>query len=183
MSKFHYSHEIEVSMVSMLWHHPEFIDYVHRELDLDLHFNDPSLKVVLEMISVVHWQGSVVNWTTVLQALREVDCVEHCGGLQGLNDIFTDNGHYPEGSGIYAEAIINDYIGLLREYGAARAQRSDEVPIRYAGGNGRITPNKAWRRDQDPTDIGNAYIRGHRYLIRGWFNDEGIDIKLYPQTR
>jgi hypothetical protein len=182
MSSFTFSHQIERSLVSTIWHYPRFIDFVHLSLDPDLHFIDQDARIALEMISVVYWETGSVDWTSVGHALAEINAVELCGGLQGLNDIFTDDGHYPEGRSD-PEPFVKEYINLMREYAIDRQSGVDTVPIRFTGGKGKIIPNRLAQRDSDPSDTGEAWIRGHRYKIRGWHDGSGLVIKFYPEGR
>jgi hypothetical protein len=109
-----YSNEIERSLVSILWHHPQYVDFVLLNLDPELHFINPDLRIILEMIAVVWWELGAVDWASVVQAVREVDIIEDVGGLQGLNDVFTDCGHYPEGYP-NPEPFVKEYIRLLMD--------------------------------------------------------------------
>src|SRR5258708_22587339 len=89
--------EIERALVSTVWHHPEYLELVHRDLDLELHFHEPNLRIVLEMISLVFWEIGGVDWATVVHAVREVDALELCCGRQGLNEVLTAGGYFPWG--------------------------------------------------------------------------------------
>lgn len=174
--------EIERSIVALCWHHPEFVDFVHLSLDPEIHFLDPALRIVLEMVTVVYWEIGAVDWASVVHAVREVDAIEEVGGLEGLNAVFTDDNHFPEG---YQdpEPFVEEYIRLLRDYAEQRQVDPYKTVSRFTGGNGRIVPNKRAHSETDPSDIGEARIRGHRYKIRGWRDGDGLSIKFYSEGR
>ena len=144
--------EIERSLVAILWHHPRFVDFVHLNLDPEIHFLDPILRTVLELISVVYWQFGRVDWASVIHALREVDEIEACGGRQGLNDIFTDDGHYPESRGNPNPSLGNTSgFCTLTLFSADKSDPTKPV-YQFMGGKRKIRPNKVrrllihWRR-------------------------------------
>ena len=134
------------------------------------------------MISLVFWEIGGVDWATVVHAVREVDALELCGGRQGLNEVLTDGGYFPWGPR-EPEPLVQEYIRLLQDYAAQRQAASEKIPIHFTGGKGRIVPNKLARSDRDPSDVGQAWIRGRRYRIRGWRDGDGLDIKFYPEGR
>ena len=174
--------EIETSMVALLWHHPEFVDFVHLELDVELHFLSPALRIVLEAISVVYWNIGDADWSTVVHAIREMGAIDTCGGVQGLNDIFTDGGRYYDGR-TDPQPVVLEYMELLKAYGAQRQEDPTKIIPRFTGGKGRLWPNKTAKRATDPSDLGEAFIRGHRYKIRGWWESDGLSMKFYPEAR
>lgn len=178
----YFAPEIERSLVSILWHHPRFIDFVHLSLDSDIHFLDPALRTVLEMLSVVYWQIGALDWASVVHALREINAIDQCGGLDGLNNIYTDNGHYPEGR-TDPEPFVREYIQLLSDYAIQRQADPTKAVFRFTGGRGTIVPNRMARRENDPAYVGEAWVRGRRYRIRGWTNDDGLAISFYPEGR
>lgn len=174
--------EVEQSFVSTLWHHPEFIDVALLSIDPETHILNPVLRTVLEMICVVFWETGITDWALVLQALREIGAVEECGGLQGLNDVYTDNGHFPEGRK-YPEPSVREYIRLLWYYQEQREQDPTKPVIRFSGGRGRLVPNRRAHRETDPSDLGEALIGGRRYRIAGWRDGDGLEIKFTPEVR
>ena len=110
------------------------------------------------MISVVYWEVGDVDWASVVHALREINAIEQCGGLDGLNSIFTDGGYYPEGR-TDPEPFVREYIRLLSDYAIQRQADPTKAVFRLAGGRGKVRPNKLARRDTDPSDVGEATIR------------------------
>jgi hypothetical protein len=153
-------------------------------LDPDIHFLDPALRIVLEMLSVVYWQIGALDWASVIQALREVNEIEACGGLEGLNEIYTDGGHYPEGRlPQFAEAFVREYIQLLYDYANQRESDPTKPVYRFTGGKGKLRLNKLARCDSDPSDVGEALICGRRYKILGWCDGNELVIKFYPEAR
>ena len=175
-----YAPEIEKSLVSVLWHHPEYIDLVLLSIDPEVHILNPVLRTVLEMVCVVFWNTGTTDWALVVHAPREIDAIKDCGGLEGLNDIYTDGGLFPHGHN-YPEPTVTEYMRLLHYYQEQRETDPTKPVIHYTGGRGRIVPNRRHRHDTDPSDLGQARIRGRNYRIVGWRDGEGLAIKFTPE--
>ena len=175
--------EIERAIVFAAWRHPEFIDLILVSIDPDLHFLDKTCRVLFEIICTVWWESGATDFALVLKAINEIEFLEDCGGIEGLNDIFTYDGKYPEGFGKFAQASISEYVRLLDYYRQQRDDDPSERVIRYTGGKGRLWLNRSTKNDNSPSHFGEALIRGSRYRIACWPAGDQIELKFTPEGR
>jgi hypothetical protein len=58
----YYVDEYERATTSLLWHHPEFLPLIRRELDLELHVANPVYRTVIEAIALVYGVMGDADW-------------------------------------------------------------------------------------------------------------------------
>jgi hypothetical protein len=168
--------EAERSLVAILWHYPEYLGLVQRELDPNIHFTIPAYRYVLEAIAIVGEKCSAVIWASVLECICEIPrAFEECGGKEGLNTIFTDEGRYPEGpQADLAEPILRDHIRFLKEAAIQRGVDPTQPVRHYTSGRGYLQKNKLATTDKHPVATGKiacAYC-GRTSALAGWPEDE-----------
>lgn len=179
-----WSHEIECSFVSTLWHAPQYLALAQHELDLKAHFSVTPYRKILEAIVLVHSEiGVDLDFTCVVHCVREMGVFEECGGLLGLDQVYTDNNHYPEGRA-HPEPIIREYIRLLKEYAIARKTDPFQSVRHYTRGRGFLQRNKLATRPEHPAVIGKIErcCCGRRCMIAGWPGEGGnLNLTLTPE--
>jgi hypothetical protein len=185
---FCFAPEIERSLVSILWQHPQFFELAARELDFAVHITSPPLRRILEALELVINEPGIgidADWPCVVSAIRELCALEECGGLDGLNTVFTDGGFYPSGRHEFrhgAEDILREYIRALKVYAVNRQSLPEERPPAYTGGKGYLKPNKVRRNERSPAFTGMVRVRGVKYRISAWEQPEtqSYSLSLVP---
>jgi hypothetical protein len=166
-----WSAQIECSFVSTLWHHPNLLGLARHELDFESHITIRAYRKILQAISVVYGDlGANLDFPTVVQCITEdMHAFEECGGLLGLDQVFTDGTYYPEGR-LRPEPIIREYIRLLREYAIARGTDPLQAIKHYTRGRGHLQRNKLATKPTHPSVVGKIErcCCGRRCLISGW---------------
>jgi hypothetical protein len=165
---FHWCHEVELATVSGLWHHPEFFELAHEELDFDLHFTVPKHRTLLRAIEAIYsWSCSegIPNYTSVVHLIRETCQFEECGGHQGINEVF-DYAYY--NAGCYQEVVLREHIRLLKEYAFARAIDPFKAVKYYSGGRATLRRNKLASHDRHSVIVGEGIWEGVRFRVAGW---------------
>jgi hypothetical protein len=184
LTTLHWAAEIERSFTSTLWHHPEFLDLACRELDFTVHISISPYRKIIEALTIVFGDlGIDLDWTCVVHCVRELGAFDECGGLVGLNEIFTDCGHYPEGRQ-HPEAVIGEYIRLLKEYAIARGVDPLATVRRYTRGRGYLQKNKLATKPTHPTVVGKIErcCCGRRCTIAGWPGEQDtLNLTLTPE--
>lgn len=173
----YYAPEVERALVSLLWHQPQQLPHVLQKLSPQ-DFSDWLCRLVIEAIALAYSEQGQVDFTMVVEILRELDQLENCGGLVSLESLYTvwdrlmDERHY--------EPLIDFYVGLLKVYAAQR--EPDAVPLTgFTGGSGKIV-----RQDQGKANFrGNVRICGKTYSVLGYLEAEPlspytINLRFYP---
>ena len=163
----YWADEIEMAVVSALWHNPHWIEFAARELDFSVHFSTPQYRTLLRAIwTIYNWtcfEGGP-NYASVVHLLREWNQFEECGGHQGINEIFA-YAYYNKGR---AEPILIDHIRLLREYAQARKTDPRKALRYYSGGRAIIRPNKLAKTEPTPYVVGEGVWGGIKFRVAGW---------------
>jgi hypothetical protein len=180
--------EQERSVASIIWHYPEYLGLVQRELDPQIHFTIPAYRLVLEGIALVDQKCATADWASVLQCICEIPgAFEECGGLQGLNAIFTDDNHYPEGPRAdLVERILLDRIRFLKEAAVVRGVDPSQPVPHYTTGRGFLQKNKLATRPTHPVATGDARCAwcGRPNALAGWpEGEERLALKLTQSIR
>jgi hypothetical protein len=154
----HWAVEIERSLLAILWWLPEFIGLVRRELDPSIHFTLPCHRHILEAISIAYSEIGDVTWETVVQAILEMPgAFDECGGKEGLNEVFTDEGHYPFGPR-NPEPIVAEYIRVLKNCAIQRGIDPTKPVLHYTVARGILQLNKLATKPEHPTITGKIYV-------------------------
>ena len=171
--------EVERSLVAIVWHHPHFLWLVRKELDPADHFTLPAHRYILDAISVVCSDHDNVNWHTVVQAICEMPgAFEECGGKEGLNQIFTDDGHCPQGP-CDPEPFVAEYIRFLKACAIQRGIDPGKPVLHYTVARGILQLNKLATKPEHPTITGKLYVPvPGTYSLAGWpQGDSQVNIK------
>jgi len=120
-----WAEEVERALLAILWWHPLLIGLVRRELDPSIHLTLPKHRYILEAIEIAFREIGDVTWETVVQVILEIPkAFDECGGKEGLNEVYTDQGHYPSGPR-NPEPIVAEYIRFLK----ACAIQQESIPL------------------------------------------------------
>ena len=172
----HFAVQIERSLVSVLWHHPQFLDLARHELDFSVHISVPAYRKIIDALIIVYGElGLDLDFPCVTQCIVDMDALEECGGLLGLDQIFTDGGYYPEGRH-RPEPIIREYIRVVKEYAVARQVNPFTAVRHFTRGRGFLQRNKMATRPSHPSVIGRIErcCCGKRCLLTGWPGEEDV---------
>ena len=161
---FLFAHEIETSMIALVWHALDYVATIKRELDPMLHFTQPHLRHLLEAIELSYRELGVADFGSVIQILRELGQFDACGGLLGINAIF-EQSRYGFSSPEAEKEIFTHYLEMLKTYAVNRASDASRPVYHFTGGKGTLTLNKAKRRSSEPEYIGEARICGRWYTV------------------
>jgi hypothetical protein len=180
----HFAPQIERSFTSLLWHAPQYLDMARSQLDFELHISIRAYRKILEAITIVYGDlGIDLDFPCVAKCVAELDAFDECGGLQGLDQVFTDADHYPEGRS-RPEPVIREYIRMLKEYAVARKTDPYQVVRRYTCGRGYLQRNKLATKPTHPSVIGKIQrcCCGQRCTIAGWPGEDGnLNLTLTPE--
>jgi hypothetical protein len=171
--------EVERSVVSICWHYPEYLGVVQQKLNPKTHFTVPAYRIVLEALQLQNEKCGAADWAGVLEVVCELGGLEECGGLEGLNDIFTDHNRNPEGPRAdLAEPILSDHVRFLKEAAIQRGVDPTQPVRHYTSGRGFLQKNKAATKPTHPTAVGEAYVLGHKFKLLGWPAGDGVKLKM-----
>jgi hypothetical protein len=178
--------EIERSVINILWHYPEYLGLVQRELDLRVHFTLPAYRHVLEALQIVAEKCGTADWASVLECVCEIPgAFDECGGKEGLNRIFTDDNRYPESvRPEFAEPILKDRIRFLKEAAIVRGTDPTKPVLHYTVGWGVLRRNKLAIKSQHPVAIGEirCCFCGRTSALAAWpQGDNGLKLKGTPE--
>lgn len=174
----YYSPEVEEALVTLVWHKPELLPYVLRQISPPVHIFQEHLRFILEAIQLSQDLLNATDFATVVQALREDGHFEACGELVGLDAIYgrswdsviqADN----------AKPILDYYIELLKLYASKREERNPSYIVVFSGGKGTINFNKAKTGEKEPDYVGTALIRGRKYKVAAWTTKDQESIHCY----
>jgi hypothetical protein len=173
-----FAHQIEQALVAAVFRVPERISAVKQQLDAERCITDPVLRHIFEAIELAYAHHGDADFATVTQILGEFDQLEACGGVEHLNELFSQ---YAWGfsSPEAAKKIIAHYIEMLRAYALAR--KDDAPAVKFARGQIQLKPNKPKRSPSAPDYIGKANVAGRLYWAAAWKSEQGISITLMPQ--
>jgi hypothetical protein len=170
---FTYAPEIETNTVSILWHEPDRLADFLRLVDPQTHFVQPHLRIILEAINIAWGELASADFATVAQVIRELGKMEECGGLEGLNQVYSAGepirATNAEDAAILrkqVDVILADYVRMLQAYAENRAIDPARPIYPLTGGRGRAIRNKLKRFSGQPDFIGEATIAGKKYKMR-----------------
>jgi hypothetical protein len=169
LTTFQFAPEIEQSLVSLCFSAPERIATLKRELDLVVHITQPHLRFVLEAIELAYRELGTSDFACVIQTLRELGCLEDCGGADGVNQIF-EQYRYGFSSPQAQEQIFTHYIAMLKAYAFGRANQPPVAVYRFARGDLRLVKNHARINEQAPDWIGEGKVAGRTYRASAFTN-------------
>ena len=173
---FAWAEEIQEATVALLWHHPDLLEYAHRELDFDLHFSVPRCRILLRAIECLYSESCnevPPDFHCMVHLLREWGEFDEVGGRVGMNEL------YSLGPFLMPEALLRGFnVGCLKEHAIAR--RTDPFkPVRYfSGGRAAIRPNKLARSENSPCVVGEGIWEGIKFRIVGWPQGDGGEVSL-----
>jgi hypothetical protein len=161
--------ENERSLLAILWHYPEFVSVTQRDLDPAVHFSLRGHRYILEAIDVSYRHLGDVSWGTVVEVICEIPgAFDECGGKPGLNDVFTDEGRYPE-SVRNPEPIVTEYIRSLKQCAVIRGVDPSQPVLHHTTGRGYLRKNKLATKPEHPQAIGEIYVpMPGTYKLSGW---------------
>jgi len=163
-----WAEEVERALLAILWWHPLLIGLVRRELDPSIHLTLPKHRYILEAIEIAFREIGDVTWETVVQVILEIPkAFDECGGKEGLNEVYTDQGHYPSGPR-NPEPIVAEYIRFLKACAIQRGIDPTKPVLHYTVGWGFLRRNKLAISSQHPVATGNAHFLGHYLRLAGW---------------
>jgi len=165
----YYAPEIEEALVTLCWHHPEYLPKVLRELDPALHISAPPLRHLLSAINRVYLEEGATDWASVIDCLRDLGLLEQCGDKVLLEGLYTHPGYH---------ALLDFYIQSLRAYGAARNASPPQNPHYWSGGKALLAPNKAKRYPNQPDFTGSGRIAGKFYSLAAYSNLDATEVEI-----
>jgi len=168
---FHFAPEIEQSLVSLCFYAPERIAVLKRELDPQVHFTRPELRHILEAIELAYRELGSRDFATVIQTLRELGCLEDCGGAAGVNQVF-EQYRYGFSSTEALEEIFAHYIEMLKAYAQARSNQPPINVYRFLRGDITLVKNKTRANDRCPHWIGEGKVAGRTYRASAFTNQD-----------
>jgi hypothetical protein len=180
----HYAVESERAIVNILWHYPEFLGLAQRELDPRVHFTLPSCRLVLEAMALANEKCLPVCWQSVLECICEIrEAFEECGRREGLSQIFTDDGHYPEGPRAnLVEPILRYHIDYLRSAAILRGIDPAKPLEFFHTGWGHLVRNKLATNPIATGKVGCAYC-GKTNDLAAKLEGENLKLKTTPTRR
>jgi hypothetical protein len=177
---FYYAVEIEASIVSECWHCPERLSVIYRELDPQVHFTQPHLRWILEALDLAYRQLGTVNFETAVQVLREMNRLEDCGGLDGVNQVYklAELGRDP----VRDQKIFDSELAMLKAYAINRATEPPRAPDFFTSSKATLYLNKVKRSDSVPDYLGELQFKGRRYSVKIWRSLDGefLNLSLQP---
>jgi DnaB-like helicase N terminal domain len=169
----YYAAEVEAALLPLLWHEPDLLGTTLRRLDPATHFVSPAHRWILEAIGIVYGDQGCCDFALVVQVLRELGRLEDCGGLEGLNALYSQNWGYC--------SLLPEYVAILKEYATQRGVDPCRPVYHYASGSGNLGPNKLKTEQKHPTYTGSMKLCGRRYELHGWPAVGGqINFKAVP---
>jgi hypothetical protein len=174
----YYSPEVEEALVTLLWHKPELLPRVLRQINPSVHIMQDHLRFILEAIQLSQDLLNATDFATVVQVLKEDGRFEACGELVGLNAIYGRTWD-SEIEVANASKILDYYIQLLKIYAAKREARDPGEVVIFSGGKGTINFNKNKTEKREPDYNGAALIRGRKYKVVGWTAQDQESIQCY----
>jgi hypothetical protein len=170
-STFHFAPEIEQSIVSLCFYAPERIAVLKRELDPQVHFSRPELRFILEAIELAYRELGASDFASVIQTLRELGCLEDCGGAPSVNAIFEEY-RYGFSSTEALNEIFAHYIEMLKAYAQARTNQPQVNVYRFVRGDITLVKNKTRVSDRSPDWIGEGKVAGRSYRASAFSNQD-----------
>ena len=172
----HFAPEIEQAAVSILWHEPNRVTGFLRELDPALHLVQPHLRRIVEAVNLAWAELNVADWATVIQVVRELGAYDDCGGLEGLNSVYSIAEYRCDKQ--KTDVIFTHYVDMLKSYAAARIDRIPIPQTPFTGTRATLSLNKVRRSAFDPDFIGRLRIAGVFYQAKIWKATNGEFLNL-----
>jgi hypothetical protein len=175
---FVYAPEIEAALVSTVWHQPEWLATVYRELDPAIHWSQPHLRWLLEAIDLAYRDLGCVNFEVVIQVLRETGHLEDCGGLDGVNQIYGLE-EYGREDAVRNGKIFRHYLEMLKTYAVHRSQVPPRPVYAFTSGSLVLHQNKVKTSQNSPEAIGEGKIAGRSYRTSMWIQTDEHGQKIF----
>ncbi len=176
---FNFAPEIEDATISIIWHEPERLAEFLRHFDPDVHLAQAHCRIILEAVILAFGELGASDFPTVMQVVRELDRLEECGNVEGLNRVYSCvEANLPNTDKIYAH-----YLDMLRIYARHRKTQHQGNMCLFTGGRALVKRNSLKSKPYEPDYVGDARVRGRNYSIRGWDagSDEGVTLTLEPR--
>jgi hypothetical protein len=158
--------EIEAEIVSECWHAPERIAELRRAINPETHLLSPHLRRILEAIEHCYAQLGEVSFPTVVQALRETGCIEHAGGLDGVNEIYKIAAYDRDEE--RCTRIFTHEVAMLKTYAQNREQSPPSAPDFFTRGQVVLRWNKLKKNPSQPDATGEGSIASRHYRAAAW---------------
>jgi hypothetical protein len=175
---FIYAPEIEAALVSTVWHQPEWLATVYRELDPTVHLSQPHIGYLLAAIDLAYRDLGCVNFEVVIQVLRETGHLEDCGDLEGANQIYGLE-EYGREDAVRNEKIFRHYLEMLKTYAVHRDQVPPRPVYAFTGGWLALHPNKVKTFQHGPEALGEGKIAGRAYRASMWIESDEHGQKIF----
>jgi DnaB helicase-like protein len=174
--KTYYAPEIEQALVSLVWQQPDLLGQLLQKLDPNVHISQPHLRILLETISYCYSQFNDCDWSSVIEALRQFQKLDECGGKVLLDQIYKNPG---------CKSLLGWYIEILIDYASYRVEDPPRPSTYFSGGKGKLWANKGKLKSSCDV-VGQARLAGKPYSLRGWsatdpLAQKFIDLRFYPQ--
>lgn len=177
---FYFAPEIEAALVSCAWHEPDRLAVVYRELDPAVHLSQPHLRFLMEAIDLAYRDLGCVNFEVVIQVLRETGHLEHCGGLEGANQIYgLELDSYGEAARfsklcdqVRNEKIFRHYLEMLKIYAVHRSQVPPRPVYVFTKGWLALHQNKIKSSRGAPDALGEGKLAGRSYAAAMWIETD-----------
>ena len=173
---FVYALEIEQALVSVLWRKVTLMECFLARCDPMVHLSQPKLRIIVRAIQLAYGElGADLNceinplegssdWPVVVTVVRELGGFDECGGLAGLNEVYSAHEPTP-----YSSQIFGDYLRLVCDYALARQEQSAPRVCVFSGGRGTLYLNKAKKARARDDFKGEAIVQGARYQVSADF--------------
>lgn len=179
---FFFAPEIELSTVSILWHQPHRLGGFLRDLDPLVHLAQPYLRKIVEALLIAWGElGPDLDWATVVQIIRELGAFEQCGGIQGLDEVYSA-AQYGFEDQARSDKIFGHYVQMLRTYAQNREADPPRVPDYFTRGVINLYPNENKKGAGAPDAIGEGKIAGKLYRATASPQSDGTGRKFLKIT-
>jgi hypothetical protein len=178
--------EIEMAVISLLWHEPERCAQFLREFDPAVAIIQPYLRTLLQAISLSWSEANAADWASVVQVLRELGQLEACGGLQALNEVYVLQDYGQRLAQPHLENIWRAYLAILRNCIENRVSDPPRPPDFFTRGELRLYATG--KQAPKPYAIGKGKIAGKLYQASAWleadqFGRQFLKIKCQIENR
>lgn len=168
----YYAPEVEEALVTLVWHKPEHLARVLRELDPEVHLTQFNLRLLLGAISDCYREAGSVDWALVIEWFKDFKKLDDVGGKEALNSLYTNYGY---------ESLLDFYLVLLKDFASHREFMPGQHPAIWSGGKAQLVPNKTKSRDFQPDFVGPALIAGKSYRVLAKAEPGVLTLRFYPQ--
>jgi hypothetical protein len=144
-----------------------------------VHFTRPELRFILQAIELAYRELGSSDFASVIQTLRELKCLEDCGGAPGVNQVFEEY-RYGFSSPKAQQEIFDHYLDMLKRYAVARSSNTNL--LFFNRGDLVLTLNKAKATPRSPDYIGIGKVAGKPYSATAYQSKDGnLCVSLLPK--